>query len=400
MPSPKITFHTLREEYTGRCLAEQVQQYLEEKLIILGKGANYGQVVFLAGGAGSGKGFAITNFLEGNKFKVFDPDGFKDAFLRIRDNFFKAEAEAERQSQKDGDHKFKPSQKTVDFIKGLVGLNLRDPKDTGKLHMMMKNLGVEEKKIVNFFGPGRQSGAGKVDPSTLPNVIFDNTMKDTGFLTGEKGQGGILDILFRLGYKSENIHIVWVLTDTKIAISQNFTRDRVVPTEILFQTHRGAAATMQDIMFKNYRSYGINGEIVVVLGGRGKVVKKKGDDWFDEKTGKTYVLDRDLEAPVVMDFKYFRLKKQGEGSIDKDAMMRVRGYILKYAPVRVSDSPEKLEKIAMGKLRKKGEMPSDVVQYMGKTPDPRDIEYVAKRKDKSVVGLARYLEKLGKSQGA
>lgn len=400
MPTPKITFHTLREEYTGRCLAEQVQQYLEEKLIILGKGARYGQVVFLAGGAGSGKGFSVTNFLEGGKFKVFDPDGFKDAFLKIRDNFFKAEAEAQRQDQQDGKYKFKPSEKTTDFIKGLLDLNLRDPRDTGKLHMIMKNLGVEEKKIANFFGPGRQSGAGKVDPSTLPNVIFDNTMKDTGFLTGEKGKGGILDTLFRLGYKAENIHLVWVLTDCKIAISQNFTRDRVVPTEILFQTHRGAAATMQDIMFKNYRSYGINGEIVVVLGGKGRVVKKKGDDWFDEKTGKTYVLDRDLEAPVVMDFKYFRLKKQGEGSIDKDAMMRVRGYILRYAPVRASDTPEKLEKAAIEKLRRTGEMPSDVLQYMGKTPDPRDVEYVAKNKKQSVAGLAKWLEKVGKSQGA
>jgi len=35
------------------------QQYLEEKLILYGQGKRYGQIVFLAGGAGSGKGFAI-----------------------------------------------------------------------------------------------------------------------------------------------------------------------------------------------------------------------------------------------------------------------------------------------------------------------------------------------------
>ena len=39
-------------------------QQLDEKLIIVGKGKRYGQIMFLAGGAGSGKGFAITNFLE------------------------------------------------------------------------------------------------------------------------------------------------------------------------------------------------------------------------------------------------------------------------------------------------------------------------------------------------
>ena len=43
---------------------------LEEKLILFNGGKNYGQVVFMAGGAGSGKGFAIKNFLEGNKFKI------------------------------------------------------------------------------------------------------------------------------------------------------------------------------------------------------------------------------------------------------------------------------------------------------------------------------------------
>ena len=31
---------------------------LEEKLIVYGGGKRYGQIVFLAGGAGSGKGFA------------------------------------------------------------------------------------------------------------------------------------------------------------------------------------------------------------------------------------------------------------------------------------------------------------------------------------------------------
>ena len=53
------------------------KQHLEEKVIVLGRGARYGQVVFLAGGAGSGKGFAISNFLEGTKFKVRDVDAWK-----------------------------------------------------------------------------------------------------------------------------------------------------------------------------------------------------------------------------------------------------------------------------------------------------------------------------------
>ena len=38
-------------------------QELEEKLILFNGGKNYGQIVFMAGGAGSGKGFAIQNFM-------------------------------------------------------------------------------------------------------------------------------------------------------------------------------------------------------------------------------------------------------------------------------------------------------------------------------------------------
>ena len=50
------------------------RQYLEEKLIMYGQGKRYGQIVFLAGGAGSGKGFAISNFMEKEKFKIRDVD--------------------------------------------------------------------------------------------------------------------------------------------------------------------------------------------------------------------------------------------------------------------------------------------------------------------------------------
>ena len=54
---------------------------LLEKQIIIGKGKKYGQIVFMAGGSGSGKGFAVNNFMEGDKFKVRDVDQWKKAFL-------------------------------------------------------------------------------------------------------------------------------------------------------------------------------------------------------------------------------------------------------------------------------------------------------------------------------
>ena len=59
------------------------RQYLEEKLIMYGQGKRYGQIVFLAGGAGSGKGFAISNFMEKEKFKIRDVDEWKKGFLKL-----------------------------------------------------------------------------------------------------------------------------------------------------------------------------------------------------------------------------------------------------------------------------------------------------------------------------
>ena len=42
-------------------------------------------IVFLAGGAGSGKGFAISHFMEKEKFKVRDVDEWKKAFMKLAD---------------------------------------------------------------------------------------------------------------------------------------------------------------------------------------------------------------------------------------------------------------------------------------------------------------------------
>ena len=54
---------------------------LIEKLIVFNQGRQYGQVVFLAGGAGSGKGFAKGNFLDDRLFKTRDVDEWKKAFM-------------------------------------------------------------------------------------------------------------------------------------------------------------------------------------------------------------------------------------------------------------------------------------------------------------------------------
>ena len=61
------------------------EQYLEEKLIMYNQGKRYGQIVFLAGGAGSGNGFAVKHFMEKEKFKLRDDD--EGEILKTFDSF-------------------------------------------------------------------------------------------------------------------------------------------------------------------------------------------------------------------------------------------------------------------------------------------------------------------------
>ena len=53
------------------------EEQLDEKLIVYNNRKPYGQIVFLAGGAGSGKGFAGSHFIDSADFKVRDVDEMK-----------------------------------------------------------------------------------------------------------------------------------------------------------------------------------------------------------------------------------------------------------------------------------------------------------------------------------
>jgi hypothetical protein len=331
-------------------LAEEIERYLEEKLLVLGKGSNYGQAVILAGGSGSGKSFAITNFMQGEKFKVFNVDALKDTLISIRERLKKnPDAKVESSSIKD-------------IIRAIQDMNLRKPSDTGRLHMAAKKLGASQGpnpadiadpklwKDIDFKDPEgvstmkdllkgfnvdqKQQIMFFADPnrSELPNVMFDVTLKDMGALVGDVGgEAGIVQLLKLAGYKPQNIHVVWILTNYKIAMRQNLTRGRVVNSEIFFSTHRGASGTMQDIVFKQYGKFGINGDIAVILGG-GEGQVEYGVGSYRTKDGKEFTINQPLKYPVFRDFKYFRVKKAGEGSINREALMAVRSYIETMAP--------------------------------------------------------------------
>ena len=200
--------------------------FLLEKLIILGKGKREGQLLWLVGGAGSGKGFARANFIENDKFKALDVDELKGQLIKLS--------------------KLGKADPT------LAKLNLRNPEDVEYLHKYVKDKKLPEKKLTNIL-KGAKDG-------TLPNILFDVTL-------GRKGKiEDLMDRLLKLGYDKRNMHIVWVLTDYSIAVKQNQERERIVSADILLDTHVGSAVEMHKFLTTGTPA-GLNGEIHVVLGG-------------------------------------------------------------------------------------------------------------------------------------
>ena len=261
---------------------------LIEKQIIIGKGKKYGQIVFMAGGAGSGKGFAVKNFIEGEKFKVRDPDEWKKAFIVL--------------------------EKIKKKYKEIRGLDLRKPKDAFKLHEFLKKKGIKEKTLSLLLLNAKQG--------ILPNILIDTTLQNKGKIQEA------LPSLLEAGYDPKNIHIVWVLTDYSVAIQQNRDpeRGRVVPDDIMLQTHEGAATTMFQFI-KRGTPRGVNGGVYIVLGGKNNTV------FYTDKDGKPLKTGKNKDTMVVKDFSYITMKEPGRAmTSNKDLQNKAFDWIMKNAP--------------------------------------------------------------------
>lgn len=257
------------------------QELLNEKLLLINNGKKYGQIVFLAGGAASGKGFASANFMNNQDYKVRDVDEMKKLFLTL--NKLK--------------HKYPE----------LDGLNLKNPKDVFKLHAFVEKKGTVDSSMKHLI-------KGMTKPETLPNILFDVTLKNI------KKIKETMPDLIAAGYKAENTHLVWILTDYTVAVQANKTRERVVPDDILLQTHVGAHKTMWDIIGKNNVPKEINGGIYVVLNNRENTVFFKDTDKKDYRSAKD---DKDADdrkttgltnskgkhVSIIKDFKYLTYKE-------------------------------------------------------------------------------------------
>ena len=285
-------------------MLEASADILLEKLITFGGQAypKFGNIIIMAGGAGSGKGF-VKDKLVGAEGKVFDVDELKTLaskapriIKRIKDEL------------------------GTDLTK--LASNLKDPENVGKLHGIMGDYLKLDSKVKKAM----YTSIFAADPDRKPNIIFDVTLKDLQKL--EK----ITRDASNLGYDKKNIHIVWVINDIEVAQAQNKERSRTVPSEILVNTHRGAANTMGDIinMGKSLKRY-MDGDIVFAF-------NKVGVDSNLEKSKqggkKVGMKGKTKGGSYVKDANYFYVKRQGKAPVpvdklEADIRRKISGYVPK-----------------------------------------------------------------------
>lgn len=293
-------------------LAEDAREYLEEKLIKIGKGKPYGQIVFLAGGAGSGKGFASSNFLESDKFKVRDVDEWKKALIALSkiSKTFKMATIVDKFGEtikKKEPKAWKIMENEIIGKMELSDLNLKTPNHVFVLHAISDAMGIKNKTLTNMLND--------VNKGRLPNIMFDITAKDVGTIKK------MIPLLQNHGYEARDINLVWVLTNYSVAVDANRDRERVVPEDILLKTHEGAANTVYDMVTKGTvgRQF-LDGGMYVILNNRENTIfYTTGDTKKTIRSGeqapgeKLTVKDKKgKEKAVIKSFTYLTIKEPGK----------------------------------------------------------------------------------------
>lgn len=314
----KLSFieHVQRRDYEATLLAE--------KQIVYGNNQNYGQIVFLAGGAASGKGFARDNFMHVEKFKVRDVDELKLSFQKLDElGAFTLEELLSKYGHNISPKDREELQKSViDKGLSLKNLNLKTPEHVYLLHILVRATGAKDKTLDLIF-----DGAKK---HILPNILFDTTFADMSDINK------YVPRLMDLGYDSKNIHITWILQNYEIAIKLNAKRARVVPSDILLNTHMGAARTMFSLVTGTLPR-GVDGGFYVVLNNPDNTIFV-----VDPKTGKPY--ENIHGKRVVHSFTYLTLKKPGRPmTTEADVKKQLFDWIQANVPAGAID-PEEIRK--------------------------------------------------------
>jgi hypothetical protein len=235
------------QQFDEQAILTKFQDITEQMITLGGKAyPKFGNVVIMAGGGGSGKGFILGSLL-GMEGKVFDVDELKKLASKAPKIVKTAKDEY-----------------GVDIQK--LASNLGNPQNVSDLHDVFggapaKSLGGKTGMNVGGRKEALMFASIIAAPAERkPNLIFDTTLANPGKLKS------LAEQLTNLGYERKNIHIVWVVQDLKVAYALNKKRERMVPLVALFGTHKGAATTMKEVMkMGEGLSKMIDGDIVLVF---------------------------------------------------------------------------------------------------------------------------------------
>tara|TARA_Y100000004_G_scaffold12634_1_gene13537 strand:+ start:5073 stop:5786 length:714 start_codon:yes stop_codon:yes gene_type:complete len=213
------------------------KNFLNEMWISPNNGAKYGQVIFLVGGAASGKSTAIKKFIDDRMYRVLNPDDVKKLVARAAEKGMPAFADV----------------KDVDP---------NSPEGSQRLHNFAFKTKITSKRSKLLTVPqGR---------SVLPNLLFDRTFSFMGEFKK------ISQSLVRAGYKPNDIHTVFVFTDVDVALKRNKERTRTLPDEVIVQSAKGAKARFTELLFGRAKGAVTNGDWYMIFKGGAMQIKKAG----------------------------------------------------------------------------------------------------------------------------
>jgi len=212
------------------------KKFLHEVFISPRKGAKYGQVIFLVGGAATGKSTAVRRFIDSSSYKVINPDNVKELIS-------------------------KAAKKGYPAFASMKGVDPDTPEGSQQLHQFILQTKLSSKKAKLLT-----KGAGR---SVLPNLLFDRTFSWAGEFKK------ISRNLIKSGYKAENIHVVFVFTDVNLALKRNLERARTLPDEVIVSTNKGARARFVELFFGRAKGAVANGDYYIIINRGDRVVKVK-----------------------------------------------------------------------------------------------------------------------------
>ena len=260
-----------------------------------------GHVIFLTGGAGSGKDFVLDKVLL-FKGKVLNIDDTQNTMLKFM--LKNPKSEMSQQFMR----RFGKSPDKIDMRspeKTVSGLEKTPMTDTERMHHFAD--APHDNVVIDFL-----TGAMTIsDPERKPNVVFNITGKSM------KSIESYSYFCQYVGYDPKNIHIAWVVSDVLQAISNNKQRSRYVPISILEKTHAGARDTMLTLLTMGHDKLRkiMDGNFFIVFNKKGTKdsVLKKQDPRLPRDPGrKIFDEPEDYSGTVLEKYTAAHVKEPGK----------------------------------------------------------------------------------------